>query len=116
MSEMVSFSINFAIIGILIVFGALALISVIITLVRKADDHWQSREETQRDEATQKTPTIDNLTLVLITAAVATIITGRFHIRKVRRLKRQDTTARTWSVQGRAILHGSHVVPKKGGR
>jgi Na+-transporting methylmalonyl-CoA/oxaloacetate decarboxylase gamma subunit len=109
MPEWLSYSLNFAVVGISIVFGALVIISVIIALVRRLEDRWHAHETKDKAEALTKEPTLDNTTLVLISAAVATMIQGRFHIRKVRRLMPRDAMKGPWSVQGRAILHGSHV-------
>ncbi len=113
MSEMLSFSIRFAVIGILIVFGCLALIVGCISLIRRLDRRWQARESAENDSALTKPPSIDTTTLILISAAAATMLQGRFYIRKVRRLLPRDAMRGPWSMQGRAILHGSHVVSKK---
>lgn len=113
MSESLWFSLQFSVIGIVIVFVVLWIITGVVSLVRRADEHWQAREERQQAEAYEKEPTIDSTTLVLITAACATMIQGRFHIRQVRRLMSKTSQPGTWSVAGRAILLGSHVVPKK---
>jgi len=113
MPEWLSFSLEFAVVGILIVFMALALIASAVSLIRRANDRWQRHEDAQKEAATSKEPTIDTITLTLITAAAATMIQGRFHIRSVRRLLPGNTFRGSWSMQGRAILHGSHIVPKK---
>ncbi|MBN2227036.1 MAG: OadG family protein [candidate division Zixibacteria bacterium] len=107
------FGLEFAAIGIVIVFAALTLISVVISLVRRADSGWQKKETVQLEEALTREQNIDTTTLVLICAAAATMIQGRFYIRQVRRLLPRDAQRGPWSAQGRAILHGSHVVPKK---
>ena len=111
--EHIDFSVRFAVIGWIIVFGSLAVIAMAIALIRKADDRWQKHEEAQDVAAVDKDPTIDTTTLVLISAACATMIQGRFHIRSVRRLLPRDAQRSNWSSQGRAILHGSHVVSRK---
>jgi len=113
MSEMLSFSIRFAVIGILIVFACLAIIVACISLIRHADRRWQAREEAQEIAALDKEPSIDTTTLILISAAATTMLQGRFYIRKVRRLLPRDAVRGPWSMQGRATLHGSHVVSKK---
>lgn len=113
MSETMEFSLRFSLVGIAIVFGALIIISVVVSLIRKADEGWQAREERQSEKAYTKDQSIDNITLILICAAAATMIKGRFHIRSVRRLLPARSPGGTWSMQGRAILHGSHVLPKK---
>ena len=109
MSEIMSFSARFSIIGILIVFGSLALIAFSVSVIRRADDNWQKREENKKQAASEKEPTIDNTTLVLISAAVATMFQGRAYIRKVRRLLPRDAASSPWSSQGRSVLHGSHI-------
>lgn len=113
MSEMINFALKFSVVGILIVFGALVLIVFAISFIRRADASWQAREDDHRRAATEAQQNIDTTTLILISAAVGTMLQGRFHIRRVRRLLPRDAARGPWSVQGRAILHGSHVVPKK---
>ncbi len=107
------FTLKFAVIGILLVFGALAFISVTVTVIRRLDARWESREEKQERAALDKDQSIDTTTLLLIAAAAATMIQGRFHIRRVRRLMPTHSESGPWSRHGRAILHGSHVVPRK---
>jgi Na+-transporting methylmalonyl-CoA/oxaloacetate decarboxylase gamma subunit len=113
MPEWLSFGLSFALIGIAIVFVALSIIAIAVALIKRLDDGWQAREKRQRNEALEKDQSIDSITLVLIAAAAATMIQGRFHIRKVRRLLPLSAQKSPWSVEGRAILHGSHVVPRK---
>ncbi|MBD3257261.1 hypothetical protein GF377_02420 [candidate division GN15 bacterium] len=116
MPEWFDFTLNFAIVGLLIVFGVLTLISIAVALIRRADDRWQAHEQAQEEAALEKEPTVDNLTIVLISAAAATMVSGRFHIRRVRRLMPASAAKGSWSAHGRAILHGSHVLPKRGQR
>jgi Na+-transporting methylmalonyl-CoA/oxaloacetate decarboxylase gamma subunit len=113
MTDAVQFTLVFAAIGITIVFLALAIISAMVSMMRRADSSWETREQKQQEEAGEKDPTIDSTTLVLIAAAAATMIHGRFRIRRVRRLMSSDAPKSPWSMQGRATLMGSHVVPKK---
>ncbi len=113
MADMLRFAAQFGIISILIVFLVLAFIAAIVSLFRRLDNHWQAREKAQEAAAEKAEPTIDNTTLVLIVAAVATMFQGRYYIRRVRRLLPSDAVSGTWSMQGRATLHGSHVVSKK---
>ncbi len=112
MSESIRFSLEFAAVGIAIVFASLSIIAFAIWLIRRADDKWQSREEKSSEAALTKDQNIDTTTLVLLSAAVATMVQGRFHIRKVRRLLKDESHRSSWSVQGRAVLHGSHVLSK----
>lgn len=113
MPEWLSFGLNITVVGVIVVFLSLSLISVVIALIRRVDENWQKREDIQNKEALAKEPTIDNITLVLIAAAAATMIQGRFYIKKVRRLLPGDAVRGPWSMQGRSVLLGSHVVPKK---
>jgi Flp pilus assembly pilin Flp len=116
MPDWLQFSLNLTLVGLLIVFGSLTVIAVVVSLVRRVDDGWKKREAAQEQAAMEKEPSIDNLTLVLISAAVATMISGRFYIKRVRRLLPPGAVTGQWSAQGRAILLGSHVVPKRGQR
>ena len=112
MSESLRFSLEFSVIGLAIVFASLTIISFAISLIRRADGGWKKQEKAASDAAVSKQQNIDTTTLILISAAAATMVTGRFHIRKVRRLMRDDSHRSPWSLQGRAVLHGSHVLPK----
>ncbi len=98
--------------GMLIVFCVLALIALIVSVMRLLDRHWQVREAKQELASYDKAPTIDNTTLVLITAAVATVLTGRYRIRSIRRVSSEVSRSSKWSMQGRGQIHGSHVVNK----
>jgi len=113
MPEWLSFSLQFSVIGISIVFSALAIIAIAISLIRRANDAWQKHEEVQKETATEKQQNIDTTTVVLISAAVATMLQGRFYIKSIRRLLPAHAQKGPWSLQGRAVLLGSHVVPKK---
>lgn len=98
--------------GISIVFVALALIAGAVALMRRLDEAWDARSaRTPPQEAPP--PTVDDTTLVLIAAAVATVVAGRHRITRVRRLPEGRAKGGGWSQQGRAVLHGSHVVPVK---
>ncbi|MBT3223059.1 MAG: OadG family protein [Proteobacteria bacterium] len=96
--------------GLVTVFAVLATIAMIVYLMQRLDEYWSGRDSVP----TVKEPTIDDLTLVLITAAVATVIEGRFHIRRVRRLGDNDRGPSAWTQRGRAVLQGSHSISKKG--
>jgi len=100
-------------VGVLVVFFVLALISVVVGAIRKLDDGWKLKEKVSEAAAFDKEPTIDTTTLVLISAACATVITGRFRVRKIRRLLSPRTKRTPWSAQGRLILQGSHSVSRK---
>ena len=111
--ENIGFILKFSIVGILIVFAALALIAILISWIRRADEGWQDKEEKQAEVALEKDQTVDTTTLVLISAACATLIGGRFLVRRVRRLRPMDTGLGPWAIQGRSVLLGSHIVSKK---
>lgn len=102
-----------SLIGLLVVFFVLALIASVVSLIRKLDDRWQRTEARNAEAALQKRATIDNTTVVLISAAVATVVVGRHRIRKIRRLLSPQVQRTPWSAQGRLILQGSHTIDRK---
>lgn len=99
--------------GLAITFMVLALLVIAVSLFGRLNARWLAAEERAAKTATRRTPTIDTTTLVLITAAIATHMGGRFRIRRVRRLLDRDAPTSPWSAQGRLVLMGSHVVPRK---
>lgn len=107
--EMVSLTVA----GIVIVFSVLALIALVIALLKKLDGRWQDHERRLAAAAIHKEPTIDQTTLVLISAAVATVVQGRFRVRKIHRLLSPRRTRSPWTAQGRMTLQGSHAVRRK---
>ena len=113
MSETILFSLKFSIIGVFIVFISLALIVLAISLIKGANDYWIKHEDLQRKQMLCKTQNIDNITLAIIAAAVSTMLLGRYHIKGVRRYLPGDLKTSPWSSEGRAILHGSHIISKK---
>jgi len=104
---------SLAIAGILIVFGVLALISLVVAALKKLDGRWQDHERRVDEAAVTKQPTIDNTTLILISAAVATVVRGRFQVRRIRRLLSPKRKRTPWSAHGRLTLQGSHAVRRK---
>jgi len=100
-------------VGILIVFGVLALIASVVAVLKRLDDRWLDHEARQSAAAVEKEPTIDNTTLILIAAAAATAVGGRFRVRRIRRLLSPRQKRTPWSAQGRLILQGSHTVRRK---
>ncbi len=102
-----------AIAGILIVFGVLTLIATAVALLKKLDDRWQDHERRVDEEALAREATIDHTTLVLISAAAAAVIQGRFRIRRIHRLLSPRRKRTPWSAQGRMTLQGSHAVRRK---
>lgn len=101
---------SLAIVGVLIVFGVLALIAAVVGILKRLDDRWLDHEARQLEAAGRREPTIDTTTLVLIAAAAATAVGGRFRVRRIRRLLSPRQKRTPWSSQGRAVLQGSHVV------
>jgi len=102
-----------SVVGVLVVFSVLSLIALVVGAIRRLDDGWKQQEAVKSEEALTREPTIDATTAVLIAAACATVITGRFRVRRVRRLLSPRTRRTPWSAQGRLILQGSHTVSRK---
>ena len=107
-SEMVALALS----GLVIVFSVLALIALVVAIFKRLDDHWQKQEQLAEARALTKAPTIDETTLLLITAACATVVAGRFKVRRIRRLLSPRTKRTPWSAQGRLTLQGSHTVKR----
>ena len=97
-----------AVTGILIVFGVLALIAIAVTLFKRVDGRWQAHEAALVEQETGRIQNIDHITLLLIIAAAATVVGGRFRVRRIHRLLPMRTKRTPWSSQGRLILQGSH--------
>lgn len=112
MSESFGFALNLTVVGLVIVFAVLALIAAIISVIRRVDERWQRKELETEAARTERPPTIDATTLVILTAAAATVIGGRFRFRSVRRVGSAEGADSSWSQQGRAVLMGSHVIDR----
>jgi len=108
-NEMASLALS----GLVIVFSVLALIAAAVGLLKKLDDRWQDHERRLDKEALEKKPTIDDTTLVLITAAAAAVVQGRFRVRRIHRLLSPRRQRTPWSSQGRMTLQGSHAVRRR---
>ncbi len=106
------FATEITLVGLGVVFVALWVIVGVVSIMRRLDVKWQAREEAAEEAAFGKSPTIDYTTLVLISAAVATVFLGRARIRRVRRILGADFVSSPWSVTGRAVLQGSHIITK----
>lgn len=111
MNPFVVKGLNLSLAGILIVFLILAFIALVVAVISFLDSDWRNREKRKISEALVKPQNIDDLSLVLITAAVATMLKGRHRIRSVSRVK-PSSQASVWSIQGRSVLLGSHVISK----
>ena len=99
---------------VLLVLLVLALIAGVVALFKRLDDRWQADEARAVAAATQREPTLDNTTLVIIAAACATAAGGRFRVRRIRRLLSPRQRRSPWSAQGRLTLQGSHVLERGG--
>lgn len=104
-----------SVVGLLVVFAVLALIAAVVSLFKRVDDRWKAHEARLAETAVQRTPTIDDTTLLLITAAAATVVAGRFRVRRIRRLLPIRTKRTPWSAQGRLTLMGSHSINRERG-
>ena len=102
-----------ACVGIGIVFAVQLSITLVVALIRRVDQKWQEKEKETAQSALHKEPTLDDTTIVLISAAVATLVGGRHRIHSIRRLLPPRSTSSPWSSQGRSVLQGSHVVVRK---
>lgn len=100
--------------GVVIVFAVLVIVAAMVAALRRLDDRWRAEEARSEERATTKPPTIDATTTAILAAAVATFLSGRHRIRSIRRIHsaRDRLTASTWSLQGRAVLMGSHVITR----
>ena len=103
-----------AAVGLVSVFVVLTAITLIVGRMRWLDGVLEARAAQRALVSSPEPPkqNIDDITLVLISAAVATVLQGRYHIRAIRRLPRQPGKG-SWSQQGRAELQGSHVIARK---
>ncbi len=110
------FGLEITLVGMGIVFLSLALIAGAIRLMRTVDERWQAGERQREEEAFGRKPTIDTTTLALIAAAAATLIAGRHRIRAVHRLQAAGAPSSAWSVAGRTVLQGSHVITPRAPR
>lgn len=115
MSDIVTNAAIMSVVGLVIVFTVLAMLTTFVHFLRKLDDAWLAKEKVSEAHATERDPTIDSTTLVVIASAVATVVRGRFAVRRIRRLAPLESQRASWSQQGRAVLHGSHVIVKRPG-
>jgi Na+-transporting methylmalonyl-CoA/oxaloacetate decarboxylase gamma subunit len=107
------FGLEITLVGMGVVYLGLLLVTAAIALMRRLDERWQAGERREDEAALGATPTIDSTTLVLIAAAVATLIGGRHRIRGVRRLLPGESSPSAWAITGRAVLQGSHVITSR---
>lgn len=107
MDNSIQFALNLTLAGLIVVFASLTLISLAISFMRWLDEKVKPAKVPVVENSV-KDQNIDNLTLVLISAACATMIQGRFRIRNVRRMVTRASSHSGWSAQGRSVLMGSH--------
>lgn len=112
MNNNMDFAFSLTLAGLVVVFASLTLISLAVAFMRRLDEKF-APSKVPVTENSVKDQNIDNLTLVLISAAAATMIQGRFRIKTVKRLVSRDTGQTGWSSQGRSVLMGSHNVNVK---
>jgi Na+-transporting methylmalonyl-CoA/oxaloacetate decarboxylase gamma subunit len=112
MSEELRFALNLTLVGLVIVFAVLALIAGVVSLVRRLDERWQQKERAVEASRNTRPATIDATTLVILSAAVAALVGGRFQFRSIRRVGSALGEGSSWSQQGRAVLMGSHVIDR----
>lgn len=113
MPDVVRQNLPLALVGLLIVFAVQSIIALTISLIRQLDEKWRHQEKAQNAEALDREPTVDALTVVLVSAAAATVLGGRHRIRSIRRLMPADHKRIPWSAQGRSQMQGSHTIERK---
>jgi Na+-transporting methylmalonyl-CoA/oxaloacetate decarboxylase gamma subunit len=101
-----------ALVGLLIVFTVQVIIALAITGIRSVDERWRHEEKKENAAALDREPTVDATTLILVGAAAATVLRGRYRIRSIRRLMPSDAKRSPWSAQGRSMLQGSHSIDR----
>lgn len=100
------------IVGIFITFTALFILVIIVNFLKWLDHKWEEREHHEEKEAYSKHQNVDDTTLVLISAAIATYFKGRAVIKRVRVLPNSARRGGTWATQARTVLQSSHVTKK----
>jgi len=106
------FGINITLVGLVIVFTALCLIALFIKLISKLDKTFIKAEKKQKHEAINRgknEPGIDDITLIIIAAAVCAILGKKSKIRKIKKI---DNQKNTWATAGRLTLMASHSLKK----
>ncbi|ADD68589.1 hypothetical protein Dacet_1825 [Denitrovibrio acetiphilus DSM 12809] len=109
-TEMI-YALKLSVAGMLIVFTSLILISFAISLMRTIDEKLIRAKELRNEPEPKQKQTLDNITLLLISAAAAAAVRQKnFRIRSVRRIVTRDAKIAGWTMEGRSVLHGSHVL------
>lgn len=112
MSESLLSSLGMSFVGVFIVFSTLFILVLLVSFIKWADGKWEERELMEKENALMKQQTIDDTTLVLISAAIATYFKGRAVIRRVRVLPKAPKRGGLWATQARAVLQSSHITKK----
>lgn len=99
--------------GIGVVFAVLIVMIIFINIFKKLDYMWEHRENSEKEERLLKEQNIDDLTLVLISSAVAAYTHNRAKIRRVRVLPSTAKQGGNWAMQARSVLQTSHSRNKK---
>jgi Na+-transporting methylmalonyl-CoA/oxaloacetate decarboxylase gamma subunit len=114
MDQTISYALNISFAGISIVFTSLIIISFVVSFMRRLDNKLTEKKEQSNTPEPEKPQTLDNTTLVLIAAAAKAAVRQRnIKIRSVRRIVSRDAHVAGWTMQGRSVLHGSHVLNVK---
>ena len=99
-------AIDIAFVAVIAAFLALGAIALLVTLIGYLDHRSQANAPAPHTAPTPS-PTIDDLTVVLVASAVATILEGRGRIRRIRRT---NHATGEWAMAGRVTVQGSHIV------
>jgi len=116
MSDLMEQGLEFTAVGLSIVFVVLLMIACFVALIRKVDTFMLERGKRCTAKKDKDLPNLDETTMVLIASAIATLLKGRTRIRSIRRVRNNGPARSPWSLQGRASLHGIHVISKKTSR
>lgn len=114
MDATIKYAFELSLAGMLIVFTSLILIAFAVRLMRAADEKLAAMKEAKAVLDAEPEQNLDNLTLVLISAAAAAVLQHRkYRIKSVRRIITRDARIASWTMEGRSVLHGSHVLNVK---
>ena len=111
------FGMQITVIGLTVVFIALALLAWILGFFDKIDAWFTERRAKSADKSAKvalDTPAGDGISpeiIAVISAAVAVATGGRAKIKLVR--YRRQAADPTWQMQGRATIMASHAITKQ---
>lgn len=103
-----------SVMGMTVVFSVLMLVAGLVTLVRRFGGISEPRDHIATAVRSSRDRVLDDLTVVLITAAAITLLKGRGRIRRIRKVRHSEPRSSPWILQGRATLIGSHQIQKNG--